>query len=104
VGTLIENKEILQFDLFSITIGMRNHVLNYFFFYVWTRNFAASFFFGEAIVKRSHEKKLFRNSKPVGCISEGQETGAIEPAPENARKKFEGRGRLRWRYQSNHKF
>jgi hypothetical protein len=27
--------------------------------------------------------------------SEGQETGAIAPAPENARKKFEGRGRLR---------
>jgi hypothetical protein len=27
--------------------------------------------------------------------SEGQETGAIVPAPENARKKFEGRGRLR---------
>jgi hypothetical protein len=31
------------------------------------------------------------------CIiktSEGQETGAIAPAPENDHKKFEGRGRL----------
>jgi hypothetical protein len=29
----------------------------------------------------------------VGIRSEGQETGAIAPASENARKKIEGRGR-----------
>jgi hypothetical protein len=36
----------------------------------------------------SHQKILHVNS-------EGQEMGAITPAPENARKKLEGRGRAR---------
>jgi hypothetical protein len=34
-------------------------------------------------------------SDPPPPGSEGQETGVIAPAPENARKKFEGHGRSR---------
>jgi hypothetical protein len=33
--------------------------------------------------------------KNLAICSEGQETGTIAPAPENARKKIEGHGRSR---------
>jgi hypothetical protein len=44
------------------------------------------------VLHKSSTEKVTACAVPT---SEGQETDAIAPAPENARKKFEGRGRSR---------